>query len=200
MGSRGTKNGKHTIPNILLGISLSILLVASTIPASFAVDSEPATTFKRFDGNDYVGVASSPNLQLMQFTVEARFRITQAPAEPGFIVSKPAGSGGIFDQNYAMFVTKEGKVGGAFRADDGTEHTVYSNLNLVNSGWHTARVVYDGIQLKIKLDGITVDSKLVGKNPDVKSAFPVAIGAIVDGSPDNFFVSKSRTNNCPNSR
>ena len=162
MGSRTTR-GKHTSANILLGISLSVLLIASVIPVTYAVEGDATTSFMRFDGNDYTETASSPNLQLLQFTLEARFRISQMPAEPGFIISKSAGTGSIFDNNYALFVTKEGKVGGAFRADDGTEHAVYSDLIIVNSGWHTARVVYDGIKLKLKLDGITVDSKLVGK-------------------------------------
>lgn len=188
MGSIRPQKGKHTSPNILLGISLSVLLVASVIPSTYALTGDAPTTYTRFDGNDYVDIPSSPNLQLLQFTVEARFRIFQAPSEPGFIVSKTAGAGGIFDQNYALFVTKEGTVGGAFRADDGTDHVVYSNLKIAGTGWHTARLVYDGIKLKLKLDGITVADKLVGKNPDIKSTSPVGIGAIVDASPDNFFV------------
>jgi hypothetical protein len=110
------------------------------------------------------------------------------PAEPEFIISKSAGTGGIFDKNYALFITKDGKVGGAFRADDGTEHAVYSDLMIVNSGWHTARVVYDGIKLKLKLDGITVDSKLVAKKPDAGGTTALRIGANAGGSPDNFFI------------
>src|SRR5688572_16849408 len=111
MGSIRPQKGKHTSPNILLGISLSVLLVASVIPSTYALTGDAPTTYTRFDGNDYVDIPSSPNLQLLQFTVEARFRIFQAPSEPGFIVSKTAGAGGIFDQNYALFVTKEGTVG-----------------------------------------------------------------------------------------
>jgi hypothetical protein len=187
MGSRTTK-GKHTSANILLGISLSVLLIASVIPVTYAVEGDATTSFTRFDGNDYIDIGSSPNLQLLQFTLEARFRISQMPAEPEFIISKSAGTGGIFDKNYALFITKEGKVGGAFRADDGTEHAVYSDLMIVNSGWHTARVVYDGIKLKLKLDGITVDSKLVAKKPDAGGTTALRIGANAGGSPDNFFV------------
>ncbi len=155
-----------------------------------AIGEETTISFKRFDGNDYVDTASSSALQLAQFMVEVRFRIIQNPSETEFIVSKGARSvdNAISDHNYALFITKEGKLGGGFRADDGTRHSVYSDLVIVDTGWHTTRLIYDGIRLKLKLDGITVDSSLVAKNPDSAGTGPLRIGANANGSPDNFFV------------
>lgn len=189
MGSHGTLWRKHTSANILLGSFLSIVLLASVFPSTYSVEDGSTVSYTRFDGNNYVDIPSSPSLQLMQFTVEARVRLSQMPSEPGFIVSKGASTvSSLYDQNYALFVTKEGKVGGAFRASDGTQLAVYSDSVLVGTGWHTARVVYDDILLKLKIDGITVASKAVGKNPDVKDTGPLRIGANANGSPDSFFV------------
>ena len=189
MGSQGPLGRKHTSANILLGSVLSVILLASVFPTTYSRQDSTTVSYTRFDGNDYTDIPSTPGLQLLQFTVEARLRITQTPSEPGFIVSKGASTtNNLFDQNYAIFITKEGKVGGAFRANDGTAQAVYSDLVVVGSGWHTTRIVYDGIQLKLKMDGITVASKVVGKNPDVKGTSPLRIGANANGSPDNFFV------------
>jgi hypothetical protein len=76
-----------------------------------------------------------------------------------------------------LFVTKEGKLAGGFEAKDGSRHLVYSERVIVDSGWNTVRLVYDGLRLKLKFDGITEVSTLVGKNPDVTGSDPLRIGA-----------------------
>ncbi|MGI0025788.1 MAG: hypothetical protein ACREA4_11690, partial [Nitrososphaera sp.] len=128
---------------VFLGLTLIAILATSAIPVpSYAIDS--GTTYLQFDGSTYKDVPSSTALKLSQFMVEARFRVTHVPADDGFLVSKGAGDvdDRMYDHNYAMFVTKSGKLAGGFKASDGSRHTVYSDTDIVDTGWHTARVVY----------------------------------------------------------
>src|SRR5688572_20077893 len=99
-----------------VGIPVSLLLLLSTVPSSFAdID------FKRFAG-DYLDVPNSQELQLSQFTLEVKFRILQDPLERGYLVSKGASDGEnpLLDQNYAVFISPLKKIGGGFKASDGT--------------------------------------------------------------------------------
>ena len=163
----------------LVGISLAILLAASVIPASFSSNSAYAVeTIKTFDGNDYIDVPSSSSLQLAQFVTEVRFRISELPSERGYMISKGAnGDSDNLDHNYAMYVTKLGKIGGGFKATDGTSYYIYSESPVTLSTWHVAKLIYDGFELKLKVDDKPVATLAVKKTADSSGTGPLRVGA-----------------------
>ena len=154
-------------------------MVASITPSLFSTNfAYAAETIRTFDGNDYLDVPSSSSLQLQQFTAEVKFRISNLPSERGYMVSKGAnGDSENLDHNYAFYVTKMGKLGGGFKASDGTYHYVYSENPVSLSTWHVAKLVYEGTELKIKVDDRTVGSLDVGIKPDTSDTGPLRIGA-----------------------
>jgi hypothetical protein len=164
-------------------VSLCLILLASAIPSSYAL-----ANFKSFAG-EYIDVPSSPELQLSQFSVEVTFRILQDPLERGYIVSKSSSENGsmLLDQNYALFVTPQNKIGGGFKASDGTSHYIYSP-EITIGDWHLAKLIYDGSKLRLSLDGQAVSSRSVNKIPDNSTAGPLRIAANANGVADKFFV------------
>ncbi|HJS82224.1 MAG TPA: cellulase family glycosylhydrolase, partial [Nitrososphaera sp.] len=167
---------------MLLGVGLSALLVSSFAPAVYA-----AVTFKHFDGNDRIDIASTAELKLTHFVLDSKIRIQNAPTERGYIISKGAsGSSNLVDQNYALFIETTRKIGGGFEAGDGTEHYIYSNA-ISTDVWHSAKLVYDGAKLKLYIDGNLAASKSVSKNPDTSLSGVLRIGANAKAL-NNFFV------------
>ncbi len=189
INSRARRQGSEW-SRVLLALSLSIFLIASVIPFSHFADAATSFSFKAFSGQDHVNVSSTPGLQLSHFVVEVRLRTTQSPDTIQYIVSKGAGNvdSRLFDHNYALFMTKEGKLAGGFEAADGTNHVVYSDRVIEDTGWNTVRLVYDGIRLKLKFEGITEVSKLVDTKPDISGIGPLRIGANANNPLEEFFV------------
>jgi hypothetical protein len=181
--TRRPKKSINRIPTLLLGLTLSILLGASVIPASYA-----AETFRHFDGNNYIEVPNSPELQLAQFTLEARFRIADNFAERGYIVSKAASDDGSvhLDHNYALYVTKLNKLGGGFKDTEGAYHYIYSNEFSLGT-WHVAKLVYDGSELRMYVDGVLANASRIAKNADTTDTGPLRIGTNAEKL-DTFFV------------
>jgi hypothetical protein len=166
-------NGPKGNASLILGVFLSVILIASGIPPSFA-----AETFRNFDGTDYIDIPSSASLQLEEFIVEARFRFTEQPSEWGYLINKASTTAGktSIDQNYALFLTPFSKIGGGFRADDGSYYYVYSEP-VSFASWHTAKLTYDGSKLRLTVDGANVAVKSVDKIPDSSASGPLRIGA-----------------------
>ncbi len=172
----------------ILGLSLAIILTASAIPAAFKFQAAYAEIFKTFDGSDYVAVPSRPDLQLSKFMVEVKFRIHDYADLRGYLVSKSAGFGdGNLDHNYALYVTKYGTVGGAFRAMDGNHYYIYSWPPLSTGVWHVAKLVYDGSELRLRIDGELERSLKVAKTPDTSGTGPLMIGGH-SNQKDRFFI------------
>ncbi|MGH9878935.1 MAG: Ig-like domain-containing protein, partial [Nitrososphaerales archaeon] len=161
----------------ILGLALAAILTASVIPATFNMQAVYAETFMTFDGGDYVEVPSSPELQLPKFIVEVKFRIHDLSSLRGYLVSKSAGTGdGNLDHNYALYVTKYGTIGGGFKATDGKYYYIYSWPPLSLGTWHVAKLVYDGSELRLKIDGDLERTLTVGRNPDSSGTGPLMIG------------------------
>ncbi|MGI0015210.1 MAG: LamG-like jellyroll fold domain-containing protein, partial [Nitrososphaera sp.] len=168
----------------ILGMTLSIILLASFVPPGFALDN-----FKTFSGDDFLAITKTPELQLGHFTVEVRFRISGDPSERGYLVSKgSAANGSLFaDQNYALFITKLKSIGGGFRSTDGSYNYIYSPPVSTRS-WHVANLTYDGTILSIAIDGLVVNSRSVSNLVDNTADGDLKIGANANGEPDMFFV------------
>jgi len=172
----------------MLGVTLAVILTASVVPAAFNMRSAYAETFRSFDGNDYVEVSSSPDLQLSKFTIETKFRIQDLSTLRGYIVSKSAGSGdGNLDHNYALFVTKYGTLGGGFKSTDGKYYYIYSWPPLSQDTWHTATLIYDGSLLRLKVDGELERKLTVSKTPDSSGTGPLMVGGH-SNEKERFFV------------
>ena len=167
---------------------MGVILVASITPSLFTTNVAYAIeTVRTFDGSDYLDVPSTSSLQLPQFVAEVKFRINELPSERGYMVSKGAnGDAENLDHNYALYVTKLGKLGGGFKASDGTYHYVYTENPVSLSTWHVAKLVYDGAELKIKVNDNTAGSLVVNKNPDSDDTGPMRIGANANDD-DRFF-------------
>jgi len=178
--SRATRgHAAKLLPSLLL-----CLLLAAQIPSVYALD-----TFKTFAGSDFIDVPSSPVLQLEEFTIEVRFRILQDPTERGYLVSKSSVANGslLLDQNYALFITPLNKIGGGFRAIDGTYNYVYSPA-VSTASWHTAKLIYGNGTLRLSIDDTLVSSKSVNKIADSLAEGDLRIGANANGEADKFFV------------
>jgi hypothetical protein len=158
----------------------SILPVYVTMPAALAEE-----TFRTFDGNDSIQVPSTSSLQLTKFTAEVRFRADTLPDDREYLVSKSAGSG-ILDHNYALYLTKNGVIGGGFQATDGNHYYVYSWRLGSLATWHTATLDYDGSVLTLKIDDKTARKLAVGKTVDASSTGPLEIGGNSNGQNGHF--------------
>ncbi|HEY7734721.1 MAG TPA: cellulase family glycosylhydrolase [Nitrososphaera sp.] len=168
--------------NTILGVSISVLLLCSVIPAVYA-----APMFKHFDGNDKIDVPSTAALKLNHFILEAKIRIADNLAERGYIVNKGAtGSNSQVEHNYALYLNPDNKIGGGFNAADGTNHYISSGAISMNV-WHVVKLVYNGAKLSLLVDGATVASKTIAKNPDTTLSGVLRIGANAKVL-DNFFV------------
>ncbi|MGI0034556.1 MAG: Ig-like domain-containing protein, partial [Nitrososphaera sp.] len=169
-------------------MALAVILTASVMPASLNMRAAYAETFATFDGNDYVQVSSSPDLQLPKFTIEVKFRIQDLSSAREYLVSKAAGTGvGAIDHNYALYVTKYGSIAGGFRATDGNYYYVYSWQLQSLATWHVATLDYDGSQLTLEIDNKLARKLKVGSNPDTSGTGPMYIGRNSNGQ-NGFFV------------
>ncbi len=171
---------RKLLPTLLL----SVILIASFVPTTHALD-----TFKTFNGNLFIDVPNSSNIQLDQFTIEIRFRIMEDPNERGYLVSKRSvGSGNpLLDQNYALYITPLKRLVGGFKALDGSYNYVYTPA-ISLSNWHVAKLVYDGSVLRLSVNGEVFSSLEVGKVPDAEANDDLRIGANAYGDPAKFFV------------
>jgi hypothetical protein len=161
----------------LIGITLAVILTASVIPTSLNMRAAYAETFKTFDGSSYVSVPSSPDLQLPKYAIEVKFRISELSELRGYLVSKSAGTGdGNLDHNYALYVTKYGTLGGGFKATDGKYYYIYSWPPVSLGSWHVVKLIYDGRELRMKVDGELERTLTVGKLPDTSGTGPLMIG------------------------
>ena len=167
---------------LIAGILLCLLLVFSVIPSYAVLD------YRTFDGT-FLDVTNSSKLQLTQFTIEVRFRYSEEILERGYLLSKVSGTNEnlLQDQNYALFLTPQSKLGGGFRALDGSYQYVYSPAVSADQ-WHVAKLVFDGSSLRLSLDGSNVASKTTGKEPDSRGTGPLRIGANANGAADKFFL------------
>ena len=142
-----------------------------------------------FDGNDYVGIESSSNLEITdEITVEAWFKLVSTAASYFNIVDKMGPSlyegyrlafagAGFWDPNsYLCFAIDH-----ANSADPLRRVTYVMAPNVVQIGaWHHAAGTYDGTELRLYLDGVLVGSK-PATGPITPSSDPLYFGRNVYG-------------------
>jgi hypothetical protein len=143
-------------------------------------------------GSNYFDTASSPSLQLSQFSVAAWFKTSTNFASEAFIVNK----GGIGsdsagqNQNYQISFSSTEVIKVGFETSTGADFFVNSPNTYNDNQWHYAVVTYDGSSnLILYIDGVQVASKSTGgASPETSGTKPVREGANSRVTPpSNFF-------------
>jgi hypothetical protein len=144
-------------------------------------------------GSNYFNVASSPSLQLSQFSVAAWFKTSTDFGTDVMIVNK----GGLGSEtagqnmNWGIWMNSAEKIKGGFETSLGTDFYVTSPNSYSDNQWHYAVVTYGGSTVILYIDGVQVGSKSTsGASPDSSGTQPVRIGANSRTTPptSNFFI------------
>jgi hypothetical protein len=136
-------------------------------------------------GSNYSDIASNNTLQLTTFSVASWFRTTMdVPfGVQAFIVNKGGiGSDGLGNNmNYGIWMTSSESIQAGFEDSSGVPYVVEStgSRNLYDLyRWHYVVITFDGLAVRLYIDGVPVSSKLVmGAIPDNSGLQPVRIGA-----------------------
>jgi Concanavalin A-like lectin/glucanases superfamily len=144
-------------------------------------------------GSNYFDVASSPSLQLSQFSAAAWFKTSTNFATEAFIVNKGGFGSSTPGENinYGIWMNAAEQVVAGFETSSNAGHFVKSPNAYNDNQWHYAVVTYDGsANLILYIDGVQVATKSTsGASPDSSGTKPVRVGANSRVTPPtgNFF-------------
>jgi hypothetical protein len=106
-----------------------------------------------FDGNDFVSIPDSSDLEPQQLTVSAWFRGSSTPGNHKYLVAK--GSNECSTASYGLYTGPDG--GLAFYVGDGEPYgfTVSSDAGqrVWDGKWHNASGTFDGTVVRLFIDG-----------------------------------------------
>jgi Concanavalin A-like lectin/glucanases superfamily/Calcineurin-like phosphoesterase len=154
---------------------------------TIANDNSSSLSSYRFEplllvnGTDYKDISHKDSLSLDNFAIAAWIKTNQTNlTEPAHIVNK----GGFNtdekgqNMNYGIWLSTNGNVQGGFENEDGEVFEVTSNLRYNDGKWHYILLSYDGILLRLYVDGKQVSTKPTnGVIPDTTGDQPLRIGA-----------------------
>ncbi len=137
--------------------------------------------FLSVNGTDYKDISPKDSLSLENFAIAAWIKTNQTNlTEPAHIVNK----GGFNNEdkgknmNYGIWLSKNGNVQGGFENEDGEVFEVTSTTRYNDGKWHYILLSYDGILLRLYVDGKQVSAKYIGGViPDKNGDQPLRIGA-----------------------
>jgi hypothetical protein len=137
--------------------------------------------FLSVNGTDYKDISPKDSLSLDNFAIAAWIKTNQTNlTEPAHIVNK----GGFNNEdkgknmNYGIWLSKNGNVQGGFENEDGEVFEVTSTTRYNDGKWHYILLSYDGILLRLYVDGKQVSAKYIGGViPDKNGDQPLRIGA-----------------------
>jgi len=144
-------------------------------------------------GSSFFDAASSPSLQLSQFSVAAWFKTSADFGSDVMIVNK-GGFGsetGGQNINYGIWMNSAQKIKGGFESSVGTDYYTTSPNSYNDNQWHYAVVTYGGSTVILYIDGVQVASKSTsGASPDSAGTKPVRVAANSRTTPptSNFFI------------
>jgi hypothetical protein len=131
-------------------------------------------------GSNYFDSASTPSLQLSQFSVAAWFKTSTNFASEALIVNK----GGLGSEtsgqnmNYGIWMTSTEQIVAGFETSSGINYFATSPNTYNDNQWHYAVVTYDGATVKLYVDGVLVASiSTSGASPDTSGTQPARVGA-----------------------
>jgi len=144
-------------------------------------------------GSSYFDAASSPSLQLSQFSVAAWFKTSADFSSDAVIVNKGGFGSETSGQNmnWGIWMNSAQQVKGGFETSSGTDFFATSPTSYNNNQWHYAVVTYGGSTVILYIDGVQVASKSTsGASPDSAGTQPVRVAANSRGTPPttNFFI------------
>lgn len=116
----------------------------------------------RFDGNDFIRIPDSPNLESQNLTVSAWVRADGSPGKWKYVMAKGQ-SGDCFTGSYGLYTgDNEGLV---FYVYDGSGTTAGFHFSpdveasqVWDNRWHHVAGTYDGQTLRFFLDGNQIDN------------------------------------------
>jgi hypothetical protein len=131
-------------------------------------------------GSNYVDVSSSSSLQPSTFSVAAWFKTSKEYTSNAYIVNKGGyGSESVGkNMNYGIFLDPYEHIRAGFETKSGGDQFVTSPAEYNDGRWHYAVVTYDGMTIRLFIDGIQVGSKSTsGAIADNTGFQPLRIGA-----------------------
>jgi hypothetical protein len=116
----------------------------------------------RFDGNDFVRIPDSSNLESQNLTVSAWVRGTGSPGQFKYVMAKGT-SGNCIASSYGLYTGANG--GMSFYVYDGTGETAGFHISpaadqsaVWDGRWHNVAGTYDGQTVRLFVDGNQVGS------------------------------------------
>ena len=144
-------------------------------------------------GSSYFDAASSPSLQLSQFSVAAWFKTSADFGSDVMIVNKGGFGSETAGQNinYGIWMNSAQKIKAGFESTSGTDYYTTSPNSYNDNQWHYVVVTYGGSTVILYIDGVQVASKSTsGASPDSAGTKPVRVAANSRTTPptSNFFI------------
>jgi hypothetical protein len=172
-------NNDFSISNLAIHTINEVIKIAfPPIPTSL-YHYEPYLTLS---GSNYTDIASNSSLQLTKFSVAIWFRTNMdVPfVSEAYVVNK----GGIGsnspgqNMNYGIWMTDSGIIRGGFENSSGDKITLRSERSYNLYDWHYVVITYDGLVIRLYIDGELVASKYTYYAiPDNTGTQPIRIGA-----------------------
>jgi hypothetical protein len=142
----------------------------------------------RFDGNDFVRIPDSPDLESQNLTVSAWVRADGSPGQLKYVMAKGQ-SGGCLANSYGLYTGDNG--GLTFYVYDGSGSAAGFHFSpaaessqVWDGRWHHVAGTYDGQMLRLFVDGNEIRSGMPSTAPvfyDLPSG-NTEIGAYVDNT------------------
>lgn len=147
----------------------------------------------RFDGNDFVTIPDSPDLETAQVTVAAWVRATGSPGTGRYIVAH--GAYRCDRASYGLYTSSNG--GLAFYVSGATHwyRSPEADPGLWDGRWHLAAGTYDGTTVRLFVDGqqvgtgTPVTTTIDYADPTGGAMFGDYSGAEVNGTPCDLYFS-----------
>jgi hypothetical protein len=130
--------------------------------------------------NDIVTIPNAPELKLAKnFTVAAWFKTTNNFRDDAIAVNK----GGLSSDtaghnlNYGLWLTNSEKLRGGFETSSGSNKFVTSSSPYNNGKWQHGVVTFDGLTIKLYVNGTEVSRTSTSTIPESSGDHPLRIGA-----------------------
>jgi Concanavalin A-like lectin/glucanases superfamily/Calcineurin-like phosphoesterase len=130
--------------------------------------------FKNFNGSsDFVSIPDTAELNSTQFSVACWFKTTMVA--DAYIVNKGKDEGSVDGMNYAIHHNDDGKIRGFFWDTSDNQNEVITPLAYNDGNWHFVVFTYDGVTLRIYIDGSQKASLAIAVTPRINTK-PLVIG------------------------
>lgn len=144
----------------------------------------------KLNGSNYFEEVSTPQLQLTNFILTARFRTTAPPpsSQVAMIVNKGGFGSDVSGQNmnYGLWIDSNGFLVGGFEGVGGGDYFAESTRTVNDGQWHTAVASFNGSAVVLELDGTEIARTATTTKPNTTGTQPLRIGANSRGN-DRYF-------------